>query len=60
MRPQSPPLYAYVLDADDDLAAELDVRTRVAARQLATARVLDVQTGECDLDPCTPASATAR
>ena len=44
MRPQSPPLYAYVLDADDDLAAELDVRTRVAARQLATARVLDVQT----------------
>ena len=44
-RPESPPLYAYVLDADDDLAAELDVRTRVAARQLATARVLDAQAG---------------
>ena len=37
-RPTSPPLYAYVLDADDDLAQELDVRLRVGARQLATAR----------------------
>jgi CRP/FNR family cyclic AMP-dependent transcriptional regulator len=50
-RPESPPLYAYVLDADDDLAAELDVRMRVAARQVATARVLDAQAGDCDLGP---------
>ena len=49
--PESPPLYAYVLDADDDLAEELDIRTRVAARQLATARVLDAAAGECDLGP---------
>jgi CRP-like cAMP-binding protein len=51
VRPDSPPLFAYVLDADDDLAAELDVRTRVAARQLATARMLDAGAGGCDLEP---------
>jgi CRP/FNR family cyclic AMP-dependent transcriptional regulator len=48
--PESPPLYAYLLDADDDLAEELDIRTRFAARQLATARVLEADTGECDLE----------
>jgi CRP/FNR family cyclic AMP-dependent transcriptional regulator len=47
--PESPPLYAYLLDADEDLAQELDVRMRFAARQLSTARVLDADTGECDL-----------
>ena len=39
--PESPPLYAYVLDADDDLAQELDVRTRsrrASARHGASAR----------------------
>jgi CRP/FNR family cyclic AMP-dependent transcriptional regulator len=48
--PESSPLYAYLLDADDDLAEELDIRTRFAARQLATARVLEADTGECDLE----------
>lgn len=50
-RPQSTSLYAYLLDADGALADEFDVRGRVAARQLATARVLQVGVGECDLDP---------
>src|SRR5277367_6832851 len=48
--PESPPLYAYLLDADDDLAEDLDIRTRFAARQVATARVLEADTGECDLE----------
>jgi CRP/FNR family transcriptional regulator, cyclic AMP receptor protein len=48
-RPESPPLYAYLLDADDDLAEELDIRMRFSARQRATARVLEAETGECDL-----------
>lgn len=48
--PESSPLYVYLLDADDDLAEELDIRTRFAARQLATARVLEADTGECDLE----------
>jgi CRP/FNR family transcriptional regulator, cyclic AMP receptor protein len=48
--PESAPLYAYLLDVDDDLAEELDIRTRFAARQLATARVLEADTGECDLE----------
>ncbi len=50
-QPESPPLYAYLLDADDDLAEELDIRMRFAARQLATARVLCAETGECELEP---------
>jgi CRP/FNR family cyclic AMP-dependent transcriptional regulator len=51
LTPQSPPLYCYVLDADDDLAQVLDVRTGFTARQLATARAVDAQPGECDLEP---------
>jgi CRP-like cAMP-binding protein len=47
--PLSPSLYAYLLDVDDDLAQEFDVRMRFAARQVATARVLDADVGECDL-----------
>jgi CRP-like cAMP-binding protein len=39
-----------VLDADDELAEEFDVRRRVAVRQLATARVLHVGVGDCDLE----------
>src|SRR6476660_3536011 len=50
-RPATPPLFAYVLDADDDLAEELDVRMRIAARQLATARVLEARVGACELAP---------
>lgn len=44
-------MHAFLLDADDDLAQALDARTRIAARQLATARVLDAGVGECDLAP---------
>jgi CRP/FNR family cyclic AMP-dependent transcriptional regulator len=38
-----------VLDADSDLAQEFDLRSRVAARQLATARVLHAPVGDCEL-----------
>jgi CRP/FNR family transcriptional regulator, cyclic AMP receptor protein len=48
-RPEPTALYAYLLDADDELADEFDVRGRVAVRQLATARVLQVGVGDCDL-----------
>ncbi len=48
-RPEPSALYAYLLDADDELAEEFDVRGRVAVRQLATARVLAVGVGDCDL-----------
>lgn len=48
-RPEPSALYAYLLDADTELAEEFDVRGRVAVRQLATARVLQVGVGECDL-----------
>jgi hypothetical protein len=39
----------YLLDEDDDLAAEFDIRMRVAARQLATVRVLSAGIGPCEL-----------
>jgi hypothetical protein len=42
-------LYAYLLDLDDDLAAEFDIRARVSARQLATVRVLETDIGDSDL-----------
>ncbi|MFZ0090111.1 MAG: helix-turn-helix domain-containing protein [Solirubrobacteraceae bacterium] len=48
---RSSPLYAYLLDADAELADQFDVRGRIAARQLATARVLHVPVGESDLAP---------
>jgi CRP-like cAMP-binding protein len=48
-KPLSPSLYTYLLDADDDLAQEFDVRMRLAVRQVATARVLDADVGACDL-----------
>jgi CRP/FNR family transcriptional regulator, cyclic AMP receptor protein len=48
-RPEPSALYAYLLDADDELAEEFDVRGRVAVRQLATARVLQAGVGDCDL-----------
>lgn len=50
-RPESGSLYTYLLDVDDDLAQEFDIRMRVAARQLATVRVLSTEVGECDLWP---------
>ena len=50
-QPESVALYTYLLDADGELAEEFDVRARIAARQLATARVLQVAVGACDLAP---------
>lgn len=48
-RPNPVPLFGYVLDLDDDLAQEVEVRMRVSARQHATARLLEAEAGECDL-----------
>jgi CRP/FNR family cyclic AMP-dependent transcriptional regulator len=48
-RPGSPPLFAYLLDLDDDIAEEIEIRMRYSARQHATARLLDAEVGECDL-----------
>lgn len=45
------PLYASLLDLDDELAEELDVGDRITARPLATARVLDADIGDCNLAP---------
>jgi CRP/FNR family cyclic AMP-dependent transcriptional regulator len=42
-------LFTYLLDEDDDLAQAFDVRTRIAARQTTTVRVLDANVGACDL-----------
>jgi CRP/FNR family transcriptional regulator, cyclic AMP receptor protein len=48
-RPNAAPLFGYLFDLDDDLAQEIEIRMRVSARQHATARLLDAETGECDL-----------
>ncbi len=48
-RPGSSPLYAYLLELDDDLAQELDTSLRYSARQHATVRVLEADPGDCDL-----------
>ncbi len=48
-RPASPALYAYLLDLDEDLAQELEVRMRFSARQQATVRLLDAEVGACEL-----------
>ena len=58
--PESTALYAYLLDVDDELAAEFDVRMRLAARQLATVRVLDADVGQCDLRTGSKPSGRAR
>ena len=55
--PESIALYAYLLDVDEELAEEFDVRARIAARQLATARVLQLRVGACDLRPWFDAAA---
>lgn len=49
--PESIALYTYLLDADGEIAEEFDVRARIAARQLATAKVLQIGVGACDLSP---------
>jgi hypothetical protein len=48
-RPGSPQLFGYLLDLDDDLAQELEVRMRFSARQHATARILRADSGACEL-----------
>lgn len=50
-QPRARPLYTYVLDADEGLAKDLDLRRRIAARQLATAKLVQVPVGQCDLTP---------
>jgi CRP/FNR family transcriptional regulator, cyclic AMP receptor protein len=47
--PGSVALYAYVLDADDELAEDLALRERLTARQHVTARVLEAEPGACAL-----------
>lgn len=47
--PASRALFAYLLDADDDLAQGFDAGMRVAAHRTVTARVLDAEAGDCDL-----------
>ena len=42
-------LYGYLLDLDDDLAEEFDIRSRVSARQLATVKLLEAEVGDGDL-----------
>ncbi len=49
--PASWEVYTCLLDADDDLAQEFDLGSRVAVRQHARVRVLDVEVGQCDLVP---------
>jgi CRP-like cAMP-binding protein len=48
-QPGSPSLFAYLLDLDDDLAQQIEVRMRFSARQHATVRLLQSDPGECDL-----------
>jgi CRP/FNR family cyclic AMP-dependent transcriptional regulator len=48
-RPGTTAMHTYLLDADDDLAEEFDVRSRLAVRQGTTVRVLEAEVGECDM-----------
>jgi CRP/FNR family transcriptional regulator, cyclic AMP receptor protein len=43
--------YHYLLDLDEDLASRFDMRMRLTARPVITARVCDVPSGEFDLEP---------
>jgi CRP/FNR family transcriptional regulator, cyclic AMP receptor protein len=47
-QPQASSSYRYLLDIDDDLAQEFDLRMRVVARQVATVVVADVPVGAQD------------
>ena len=44
--------YRYLLDLDDDLAEQLDLRMRLVARQVVTAVVFAAPAGACDLSRC--------
>jgi CRP/FNR family transcriptional regulator, cyclic AMP receptor protein len=46
-----PSRYCYLFDVDEELAGDLDLRMRLVARPLATARVEDISAGEFDLIP---------
>ncbi|HXB16782.1 MAG TPA: helix-turn-helix domain-containing protein [Solirubrobacteraceae bacterium] len=46
-----PAVFAYLLDADDELGEELDMRERFTARQQITVRVLHADVGPCPLEP---------
>ncbi|HLH64822.1 MAG TPA: hypothetical protein VKV27_03925 [Solirubrobacteraceae bacterium] len=48
-RPEASALHTYLLDADDELAEQFDLRTRIAVRQGTTIRVMATEVGECDL-----------
>ena len=50
-RPEANALHTYLLDADDDLAEQFDVRTRLAVRQGTTVKVVEAPVGSCDLGP---------
>jgi CRP/FNR family transcriptional regulator, cyclic AMP receptor protein len=47
--PAAAALRTYLLDADDELADQFDVRTRLSVRQGTTVRVLEADTGDCDM-----------
>ncbi|MGH2914168.1 MAG: helix-turn-helix domain-containing protein [Solirubrobacteraceae bacterium] len=49
--PEANALHIYLLDADDELAQQFDVRLRLAVRQGTTIRVLDAPAGGCELGP---------
>jgi hypothetical protein len=51
LEPAPAAIHRYLLDADDDLATEFDVRTRLAARPGITVKVLRAAVGDCDLAP---------
>jgi CRP/FNR family transcriptional regulator, cyclic AMP receptor protein len=46
-----PGRYCYLFDIDEELAGDLDLRMRLVARPLATARVEEISAGEFDLIP---------
>jgi len=46
-----PARYCYLFDVDEELAGDLDLRMRLVARPLVTARVEQISAGEFDLVP---------
>ena len=48
---RAPGRYCYLFDADEELAAGLDLRMRLVARPMVTARVEQISAGEFDLIP---------
>ena len=48
---RQPGRFCYLFDVDDEIAGALDLRMRLVARPLATARVEEISAGEFDLIP---------